>query len=158
MSNILRTRKGGFMNKKISDHFSEEEMQCPCCEALIYDPELIKAAERLRGYLNKSMIVTSGYRCKDHDTKISGVSGVHCTGKAMDFYVPKMSNREVWEAIETSCPGVFQGVGSYPDTNNQVIHIDIWEKRWSRWVCIGNKPRIYFPLFNRGQWEKMKNA
>lgn len=74
---------------QISPHFNAKEFRCKCGrehETLISD-ELIEKLEKLYTALNCSkIIVTSGYRCEQHDKNVGGSgTGQHTLGKAADI-------------------------------------------------------------------------
>ena len=73
---------------QLSPHFNAHEFRCSCGkihETLIAS-ELIEKLEALYTALNCSkIIVTSGYRCPEHDKAVGGTSsGQHTKGTAAD--------------------------------------------------------------------------
>jgi hypothetical protein len=73
----------------LSDHFKSEEFKCPCCGRVVVDSKLIEKLELLRTFFNgASIMITSGYRCPDHNMKVGGVkNSQHTLGKAADIKV-----------------------------------------------------------------------
>lgn len=74
---------------QLSPHFNVKEFRCKCGkehETLISD-ELIQKLEMLYDSLNCSkIIVTSGYRCEQHDKNVGGSgTGQHTLGNAADI-------------------------------------------------------------------------
>ncbi len=74
---------------QLSPHFNVKEFRCKCGkehETLISD-ELIEKLEKLYAALNCSqIIVTSGYRCEQHDKNVGGSgTGQHTLGNAADI-------------------------------------------------------------------------
>ncbi len=74
---------------QLSPHFNVKEFRCKCGkehETLISD-ELIEKLEKLYATLNCSqIIVTSGYRCEQHDKNVGGSgTGQHTLGNAADI-------------------------------------------------------------------------
>ena len=74
---------------QLSPHFNVQEFRCKCGQShdtLISD-ELIANLEKLYAALNCSkIIVTSGYRCDQHDKNVGGTgTGQHTLGKAADI-------------------------------------------------------------------------
>ncbi len=74
---------------QLSPHFNVKEFRCKCGkehETLISD-ELIEKLEKLYATLNCSqIIVTSGYRCEQHDKNVGGNGrGQHTLGNAADI-------------------------------------------------------------------------
>lgn len=74
---------------QLSAHFNAREFRCKCGQAHPFkvDPKLIINLENLFMALNCSKIViTSGYRCANHDRAVGGNgSGQHTVGTAADF-------------------------------------------------------------------------
>ena len=133
----------------LSDHFSEDEMRCPCgCGIYTVTQDLIAGLEDLRRYINQQIIVTSGHRCPGHDKAVGGSgSGPHTLGMAADIYSPNMSMADLWKAIEACQGGYWWGQGAYPDNGN-FIHVDVSHIRYARWVQVKGK---YIYLFQSGQ-------
>lgn len=110
----------------ITRHFKRSEFACKCgCGFDVVDIELVKQLELLRYHYKQPVIINSGCRCKDYNTKIGGSKGsMHIFGKAADFIVLNVSPEEV----QTYLKNMKGGLGSY--TN--FTHIDVGSKR--RWV------------------------
>lgn len=54
----------------------------------------------LRNHVNKSIIITSGYRSPAHNRRVGGApSSKHVLGEAADFKIPGMTPREVYLTI-----------------------------------------------------------
>ena len=74
---------------ELSPHFNISEFRCKCGmeHETLNDPELIEKLEKLYEALNCSkIIVTSGYRCEQHDKNVGGSgNGQHTLGKAADI-------------------------------------------------------------------------
>jgi zinc D-Ala-D-Ala carboxypeptidase len=72
-------------------HFSQAEMACKCgCGKCEMVPEFMDELEALRERFGKPLLVSSGYRCPDHNERESpatGRTGPHTTGKACDFLI-----------------------------------------------------------------------
>jgi hypothetical protein len=82
------------MNLKLSEHFYQKEFTCHCgCGETKIDMMLIIKLEELRTALgNKSMTITSGYRCPVHNKGCGGVKrSQHMLGKAADIKVEGLS-------------------------------------------------------------------
>ena len=76
-------------NTQLSPHFNISEFRCKCGKEheTLNNPELIEKLEKLFTALNCSkIIVTSGYRCKQHDKNVGGSgTGQHTLGNAADI-------------------------------------------------------------------------
>lgn len=70
-------------------NFSIFEMQCKCgCGRADMDPHFMAQLQAIRDDVGP-MAISSGYRCSDHNIKVSqsGVKGSHTTGKAVDVLI-----------------------------------------------------------------------
>lgn len=118
---------------KISNHLDSGALHNASLLAKLFlDP--------LREYINKGIILTSGYRGPTLNRLVGGSSSsAHCIGCAADIYVSGMPITKLYEQIYKA---VKEGIIPEPD---QVI----WEK--NSWVHFGIRPNI---KENRGQWLK----
>lgn len=93
----------------------------PDSQSLKYMLELIKyCLQPIRDKLRKPMIITSGYRCKELNKKVGGVStSQHCKGQAVDFYVKDMTIQQVVDFIKKSGVEFDQLINEY----NKWVHI-----------------------------------
>ena len=60
---------------QITKHFSFERCRCACCDLLMHTPRLYTHMMRLevmRQKLDFPMIITSGYRCPEHNEEVGG--------------------------------------------------------------------------------------
>lgn len=65
---------------QLTEHFTLEELQCRCgCGRMEYTGLALDYLETLRRKYGKPMVVTSGYRCPEHNAEVSstGRSGPH---------------------------------------------------------------------------------
>ena len=76
-------------NTQISAHFNASEFRCKCGKEHDFEvnPKLVENLEKLFDALNCSrIIVTSGYRCVQHDKNVGGSgTGQHTLGNAADI-------------------------------------------------------------------------
>jgi len=78
---------------KLSDHFDTSEFACHCgCGygSLIddVDPQLIEILEDIREQIGRSVVISSGCRCLQHNSNVGGViSSAHTRGRAADILV-----------------------------------------------------------------------
>ncbi len=89
-----------FIEERGIRHFRVEEFMCRCgCGEVIIESGLIEVLERLREHLNKPIIITSAYRCPEHNERIGGVpNSAHVRGYAVDIKV--LSSRTRYRVIE----------------------------------------------------------
>ena len=114
----------------VVDHgqfFSKEELQCRCGKYCDYacpmDADFIQRLDDLRERYGKSLRVTSGYRCPEHNSNVSstGASGPHTTGKAIDFGV---SRGDAHAILEIAMGMNFSGIGIAQKGSGRFIHLD----------------------------------
>lgn len=120
----------------ISKNFTIEEVMCKCCHEYIIRSKLLSAVQNLRDNIDTPIIVTSWYRCPNHNKKIGGEpQSLHMEGKACDLVVPDLGLVELYNQIE-AIPWLNDGgIGFYPQKN--FIHVDIGRKK--RWGMIDGK-------------------
>ena len=89
---------------------------------------LVRMLEKLRSILgDKSIIITSGYRCPAHNRAVRGSpNSQHMKGNAADIIVSGVSPDEV--ATKAEALG-FPGVGRYAE----FTHVDVRSGGWARW-------------------------
>lgn len=86
-------------------YFEPGEFACKCggfCDGVPTQMEekLIRAADRVRACLGAPATVSSGLRCRQHNTNVGGVSNSrHLSGKAMDFCVAGKTAEEVLAVV-----------------------------------------------------------
>ncbi len=111
----------------LSSHFTEEELRCKCCGALVVDDRLIQLLEKIRSLVDAPVVVTSGYRCPRHnaETPESSPTSYHVLGMAADIKQFKYSNgvfhnmiRRAWSDGELPELG---GLGLYEGR----VHVDV---------------------------------
>lgn len=94
LMSLTGTANANVMNLKLSEHFYQKEFTCHCgCGETKIDMILIIKLEELRTALgNKSMTITSGYRCPIHNKGCGGAKrSQHQYGKAADIKVEGLS-------------------------------------------------------------------
>ncbi|HUT04247.1 MAG TPA: D-Ala-D-Ala carboxypeptidase family metallohydrolase [bacterium] len=121
---------------QVSEHFNLREFQCPCCALVKLDSRLITALESLRANIGgKPIIVTSGYRCSDHNKMLCGaINSDHLHGWAADIVVRGMDAHEIALAAE-ALPDLIKRIGTYRD--RICVHIGVEEReglppRWGQ--------------------------
>ena len=124
-------------NTQLSPHFNAREFRCQCGqphETLIAS-ELVDKLETLYTALNCSkIIVTSGYRCPEHDKAVGGTSsGQHTKGTAADVCCygqdgqPISSKTVCCKAQDLGFGGIANITSSY-----QYTHLDV--RTGYRWL------------------------
>ncbi|MFR1500254.1 MAG: GH25 family lysozyme [Ruminococcus sp.] len=115
---------------QLSAHFNVQEFKCQCGKLhdILIDSGLIDKLERLYTALNCSkIIVTSGYRCPEHDKAVGGTSsGQHTKGTAADVCCygqdgqPISSKTVCCKAQDLGFTGIANITNSY-----QYTHLDV---------------------------------
>jgi len=120
----------------LSAHFSREELQCKCGCGNIGGfvtnlKRLVNTLEVLRTLAgNKPVVITSGYRCPDHNDAVGGVkNSFHTQCLAADLYIPGISLCQIAKFAKQAG---FMGVGKYPKQG--FVHCDIGTKYLRTWT------------------------
>lgn len=122
----------------VSPHFRLIEFQCRCCGCVKLHPELLVKLENLREAWGSPLLLTSGFRCAQHNRKVDGAeSSLHLLGQAADVVVPEANQREFTEAAEKEG---FDQVIPYGKRN--FVHLGIF----------GRDERISLPV-DQHKWE-----
>lgn len=105
-------------------YFKYSEFDSPdeeCSGEKFIDQKLVEALDYVRQQLEQPMKVNSGYRSKQHNKKVGGVTNSqHRLGKAADIHI---SSQEMGDKIEywfIDFLGTDCGIGRY----NTFIHLD----------------------------------
>ena len=122
---------------QLSAHFNVQEFKCQCGKShdILIDSCLIDKLEALYTALNCSkIIVTSGYRCPEHDKAVGGTSsGQHTKGTAADVCCygqdgqPISSKTVCCKAQDLGFTGIANITSSY-----QYTHLDV--RTGYRWL------------------------
>lgn len=119
--------KSDAMSKKLSAHFAESELACPCCGECGVTGQLVSTLEAFRQFTGRPILINSGYRCPAHNAAVGGVrDSQHTLGNAADVRVMGMSPDEVADAAERC--GLWGGIGRY----GTFTHLDVGP-RGRRW-------------------------
>ncbi len=111
---------------QVAEHFNLREFQCKgekCCGNTVkIDSRLVSMLEALRRELGVPFVITSAFRCKEHNKRVGGAKGsYHLQGLAVDIACPK--GYKVVEFAQICLDAGFTGVGAYPKQN--FVHVDI---------------------------------
>lgn len=92
------------------------------------DAKLIELLEDVRGHFNKSVAITSAFRCYRHNVAVGGTQqSQHLEGRAADIIVRSHPSEEVFAYLTEKFPDDF-GFGSYAT----FTHVDSRSKK-ARW-------------------------
>ena len=116
------------MNKKISTHFTNKELDCSCgCGTTVKD-EFLVYLELLRIKVNEPLYPTSGGRCFSHNKKVGGVvNSQHPKGLAVDLSCDNSKLR--FKIISTAIKLGFTGIG----IAETFIHLDRRKENFAIW-------------------------
>lgn len=113
-------------------HFKRSEFHCKCgkCGGFPVEPDekLVELLEQIREHFDSPVTITSGVRCKTHNTNVGGAtSSQHLKGTAADIKVKGKTPKEVAAYCETLLPKS-GGIGLYKTW----VHVDVRTNK-SRW-------------------------
>lgn len=113
-------------------HFKKSEFKCKCgkCGGFPVEPDekLVELLEKIRNHFGAAVTITSGVRCKTHNTNVGGASGSqHLKGTAADIKVKGVAPEKVAAYAETLLTGT-GGIGRY----STFTHVDTRSNK-SRW-------------------------
>lgn len=107
------------------NYFQAHEFECPCCNQLILDVRLLYILNVIRQFTGVPVIVSSGYRCPNHNKAIGGTpQSYHLYGQAADIYSLSMPIEEFYEKIKlmSHFNSSQYGFIYYPD--RKIVHVD----------------------------------
>jgi len=129
------------LNERVGKYFIAYEFSCPHCGECLIDTNLVELLDNIREKIKSPLIITSGFRCEEHNKKIGGApKSKHLLGIASDIIAPKLTVKELFRITENIL-GNRGGLGYYPARG--FIHIDT-RKEAVRWHEI--KFGVYLPL------------
>jgi len=74
------------MAREHTEHFSKNELSCPCCGHMGMEQEFLDILEAVRKEYGKPMKLNSSFRCGNHNGAIGAKStSSHCLGVAVDI-------------------------------------------------------------------------
>ena len=108
-------------------YFDRDDFKCKgtsCCNGSNKTEDaFIGSLDELRERVGFPLIVSSGYRCPEHNQKVSstGPNGPHTTGRAVDLAV---SHDKAWFVLNEAFRMGFTGVGVNGKGAGRFIHLD----------------------------------
>lgn len=102
----------------------EVEFRCKCgCGMNEMDEGYVLKLDALRDRCGFAFIINSGYRCPDHNDKVSstGRTGPHTTGHASDI---RLDRGRVFIAIREAIVLGFTGLGFQQKGSSRFLHLD----------------------------------
>ncbi len=109
-------------------NFKIREFRCKDgSDWILIDSELVRILQRVRNHFNAAVSITSAFRTEAHNKSVNGAtSSYHVKGRAADFTVTGIANREVAGYLESI--GV-KGIGLY-DYDGGFVHVDTRDKKY----------------------------
>ena len=110
-------------------HFKDKELRCKCgCGQNNMDPEFLEILEDIRRLFGGPLFITSGYRCPEHNAKVSqsGYDGPHTTGRAVDIAVDRGAAHRL---LHIGC-GAGLSIGVNQRGPGRFIHLDDVDREW----------------------------
>lgn len=109
---------------KYNEFFTKAEFACKHCGKQIeMNKNLISFLYDVRVAVGKLIIVTSGYRCPEHNKEVGGVpNSQHVLGEAADWKIEGISGKDLQAIALTYSKGRIGGIGRSDFTN--YIHTD----------------------------------
>lgn len=114
----------------LSEHFSRNELACKCgCNRIGGYPinlkRLLSCLERMTEFAGTKPVITSAYRCAEHNAEVGGVkNSYHCRDMAADLYIPGINLNQIARLARKSG---FTGIGKY--VQKGFVHCDIGPPR-----------------------------
>ena len=112
---------------QLAKNFHLSEFECKCnnsyCTVTIVSPKAIKRLQKVRDLFGAPVIVTSGYRCAEHNNEVGGVTNSrHMKGLGFDIRPDDLRELGALEVIARIC---FDYVQKYNDGH---LHVHILEE------------------------------
>lgn len=114
-------------------YFNAHELQCKCqypiCKRHGMNDDFMDAIINLRTQLNFPFVISSAYRCPNHNNDVSstGFTGPHTTGKALDIRIDGTGARVLLNAaIAHGFEGI--GINQSGPRGRRFIHLDMFER------------------------------
>lgn len=103
--------------------FTRAELACRHCGEIEMNRTFMAKLEAMRRAAGFPFIVTSAYRCPEHNQRVSstGPTGAHTTGRAVDIAV--RGERAYWIVANAYRYG-FTGVGVQQKGGSRFVHLD----------------------------------
>lgn len=108
-------------------YFTRDEFACKgndCCGGTNeIEDGFIDKLDDLRDKVGFPLIVTSGYRCPDHNDRVSstGKDGPHTTGRAADL---RVSRGNAYDTAHMAFVMGFTGIGFNQKGSGRFLHVD----------------------------------
>jgi len=109
----------------VTPHFKVNELECHCgCKQMGMDDDFMKQLEGIRVEMNRPLRLSSSFRCRTFNNRISEVkNGAHTLGKAVDILI---SGADALRLIEVARKHGISGLGLQQkgEHGRRFCHID----------------------------------
>ena len=132
------------MKSNLTRNFSAKEVSCKCgkCsglptgDAFITFVHALDNLQAIREIYGKPMILSSGYRCPEHNKSVSstGLTGPHTIGAFDTLVHGKDAVRLIRAAMESKNPPTGIGVSQKGPYETRFIHFDWLETAGRPWI------------------------
>ena len=134
---------------RLSENFKSTEFDCKCknseCNKTLIELNGVVCLQKARDILGKAIKITSGFRCKEHNKAVGGVSGsLHLKGTAFDLACPKGISLNDFAFVCEQAG--FNGVLRYDGQN--FVHCDMRSGRYFGVTVDGGKTFKQVDTFN----------
>ncbi len=104
-------------------YFTAAEFACHHCRQNLIDHQFVTELDELRHRYGAPLKVSSGYRCPDHNAKVSstGRTGPHTTGRAVDLLVDRGN---AYRLLKIALEMGFTGIGIQQKGSGRFLHLD----------------------------------
>jgi uncharacterized protein YcbK (DUF882 family) len=104
-------------------YFAADEFACKHCGHNQIDADFVTRLDNLRHEYGKPMVISSGYRCPEHNAAVSstGRDGPHVSGKAADIAV---SGADARRLLGLAIALGFSGIGVQQKGSGRFLHLD----------------------------------
>lgn len=103
----------------MNNYFEDKEFYCPHCKKHLMQPDMIDMLNQAREILGESIVLTSAWRCREHNHKVGGVdSSSHVNGWAVD--IKCTNSRYRYNLINALTKVGFNRFG----VGKQFVHVD----------------------------------
>ncbi|MFH1970365.1 MAG: D-Ala-D-Ala carboxypeptidase family metallohydrolase [Verrucomicrobiota bacterium] len=108
----------------LTRNFSRKEFACHCCGVTVHDPRLSMALQKLRDMVGVPISISSGYRCRLHNTEVGGKPrSLHLAGCAADIVIKGLATGDMIRAAHQVREFRYSGIIFY--AGQRFIHVDV---------------------------------
>lgn len=105
-------------------HFKMGEFACSCCGEVDMDDTLLGMLNEARETAGVPFVITSGFRCEEHNANVGGTKGsAHTLGYAVDIAATNSRNRLV--IVQALLKAGFNRIG----IAKTFVHVDVDESK-----------------------------